>query len=107
MNFYQIPVKIYTENKYSEVKKMISNQNKLMLKILSNSLHKIKSEPIGMSDWTAVSKELIDQSVLAITSDSINLEKTDENEKILNLQKTTRTIQIIIRNDGESFQSVF
>lgn len=86
---------------------MISNQNKLMLKILSNSLHKIKSEPIGMSDWTAVSKELIDQSVLAITSDSINLEKTDENEKILNLQKTTRTIQIfnkIMTEQSKIFQ---
>lgn len=56
--------------------KIISNENKVMLSVLSNALHSEKKMKIEY-DWQTAKNELIAQSVYAIPANAVELNEED------------------------------
>lgn len=72
---------------------MISETNKKMLTILANALHNKPSDSVDPAEWPDILKELNDQSVFAIPSETLDLDSIDQTEKFKYIQKVTRNIQ--------------
>ncbi|MCQ2460092.1 MAG: nucleotidyltransferase family protein [Ruminococcus sp.] len=72
---------------------MITKENQIMLNLLGSSLHSRKSEPVESDSWQIILKEMVAQTVFALPSEYVNLEKINHTEKTKYIQMTAKNIQ--------------